>query len=174
MSETEGAVRIDAPADSRDTVILDGSTDPARNGQRISVLTAALNMSEAKVNHFDSLRQNQMAIALVIFAGLFGFGVKGSNPRNEMRGLATSLALVVLMAVVCALDRRFHRLGHGWRGTKKYVLLALAQATNEPESRISFQLYRASSQRHAKWFSLQPLLYYLLTLGGGLSYFAFK
>jgi hypothetical protein len=153
------------------TIILEPTPEPERNAQRISVLTLALNLAEAKVNHFDSLRQNQMTIAILIFAGLFGFGLKATD---RMSSMATSIALVVLMAIICALDRRLHKLGHGWRSTGKHLLIQIGQAVNNPNSQITFERYRASSEAQAEWFSLQPVLYYLLILGGGISCLVFS
>ena len=149
---------------------LEGTANDRSNDDRLSVMRDYHGVCISKVNHIDSLRQRNMSIALAIFAVLFGFGLRsfGMEPA-----LFAALALVVLMLTFCLLDRRLHTMSHGWRDTGHGVLTALAKASNSPSEPVEFSRYIDKAEEKAEWWSLQPILYYLLVVCGGLSYFAF-
>jgi len=72
---------------------LKGSKDP-RN--RLTLMTALLSSVDAKVNHFDGLRQRNLVLAMAIFAGLSGFSLRADH---GLQAVLTALALVILMAL---------------------------------------------------------------------------
>jgi len=148
-----------------------GTATPAENDTRASCLTAILGAVVSKENHVDDLRQRDVAVALVVFAGLFGFGLKTSQ---ELNPAWTSMALTLLMLVFCMLDRRLHRSSHGWRRTRFALMGRLADAVNAPRQEVSFLRYDAAAEMGAEWWSVQPMIYYALILGGALSYFVFR
>ncbi len=148
---------------------LKGTSDVAANGQRVSLVSGLADSCRSKVNHIDGLRQRNMSIALAIFAVLFGFGLRAPGDSAAF----TALALVVLMLAFCLLDRRLHRMSHGWRSTAGRILAAAGDALNNPDQPVTFEVYRSAAEAKAEFDSLQPVLYYLLVLGGALSYFAF-
>lgn len=149
---------------------LDGIKDGLANSDRLATLREYHNICIGKVNHLDSLRQRNMSIALVIFAVLSGFGTKS---LGVLPSLFTALGLTILMGTFCLLDRRLHRMSHGWRDTGHGVLTALGQATNRPADIVEFSRYIGEAEDKAELWSLQPVLYYLLIVISGLSFFAF-
>ena len=151
------------------TLTLSGGSD--RNAHRVSVLTALLSNAESKVNHIDELRQKNMNVALLIFAGLFGFALRFADQSTASY---TAFPLACLMLIFCLLDRRLHKISHGWQGTGKRIALALAEAINDPLKDVSFPRYYSPAEGTAQWFSLQPTLYYLLVAGGALSWLMFR
>ena len=84
MQEAQSTVSEFDSVRVSNTVVLEPTPEPGRNEQRLSVLTAALNLAETKVNHFDSLRQNQMTIAMVIFAGLFWIRLESLGQDEQL------------------------------------------------------------------------------------------
>ncbi len=149
---------------------LEGTQNARNNGDRLSIMRDYHDVCISKVNHIDSLRQRNMSIALVIFAILFGFGLKSPG---MLPALFAALALSVLMLTFCLLDRRLHSMSHGWRSTGHGVLTVLGKATNSPNEPVEFSRYIGEAEKNAEWWSLQPVLYYMLVVCGGLSYFAF-
>lgn len=150
---------------------LSGKRGTAGNNDRISFLTTLLDTVVTKENHIDGLRQRNITIALVIFAGLFGFGLKSTGTINAY---FASSALTALMIVFCILDRRLHMFSHGFRDARKFLVGQLAGAINDPDQDVQFLTYRAESEQKAEWFSVQPVIHYSLAVGGVLSFFLFR
>ncbi len=144
-------------------VLLRASTDPIRRAEQLTLLTTLLNNCETKISHFDSLRQQNLMIALAIFAGLFGFGV--SSKGMAATWLVTG-ALVTLMTVFWLLDHQHHKYSEGWQGTRRSLTRSFVQTINEPESDIRFLRYDVSAERRTRLLGWQPGLYLLLLLGG--------
>jgi hypothetical protein len=148
-----------------------GAPSAVENATRVACLTAILEMVVSKEHHIDDLRQRHVAVALIVFAGLFGFGLKTSQNVNP---LWMSAALTLLMLVFCILDRRLHMFSHGWRRTRSALIRRVADAANNPSQDVSFLRYDAPAEWLAEWWSVQPMIYYALVLGGGLSYLVFR
>jgi hypothetical protein len=55
-----------------------------------------------------------------------------------------------LMLIFCLLDRRLHKMSHGWQGTGKRIALALAEAINDPSKDVSFPRYHSPAERTAQ------------------------
>ena len=120
---------------------LNGTATGTDNGLRVSFLSGLADSYRTKVNHIDALRQRNMSIALAIVAVLFGFGLRQSG---HWPALFTSLALVVLTGTFCLLDRRLHRMSHGWRDNEERILTAIKNALNNPDpSRVLWKLKMA-------------------------------
>ncbi len=151
-------------------ITLKGRPGGVGNGDRITMLTKLIDGIVAKENHIDSLRQRNIAIALAVFAGLFGFGLR---PSGATKAYFASLALTVLMAVFTALDRRLHMFSHGWRRTRWELTGRLSEVINDSALDVSFLTYYAAAEKTAEWHTLQPVIYYCLVLGGALSVFLF-
>ena len=105
-----------------------------------------------------------MNYALVIFAVLFTFTMK--YPW-ELYSAFVSMALVAIIGVFCMLDRRLHKLIHGWARTKREFVERINTIINDPSEDITYQGYYSEGERTAEFHSLQPVIFYLL-LGGGL------
>ncbi len=145
---------------------LKGDPTGDRNSHRVSYLTTAVNNAETKVNHLDNMRQKNFTIALVIFAGLFGFALKTVQTFSP---LLTAGALLLLMLLFTTLDRRLHRMSHGWQETRKIFMFRLTDVINNPQDDVTFVRYYSEAERKAQWFSLLPVLYYVLVVGSVLS-----
>ena len=141
------------------------SVDP-----RIDVLKTLLSNADTKVNHIDSLRQRYITIALVIFAGLFGFGLKLDN---MIAAICTTVALTTVAFIFCLLDRNLHRLSHGWRETCMKYTENIESALTDPTKAITVRRYVSEAESDAEPFSLQPVLYYVLIAGSFASIGAF-
>jgi len=139
--------------------------------QRITFMMKLIENAAEKRNHIDKLRQYNMSITLVIFSGLFAFGLTVKSQKLTPYMISTVLAL--LMAILCALDRKLHKMGHGWDGTWVMLSHKLKDIINLPAHDITFPLYYKEAEKLAKRHSLQPLVYYLLFAGGAFSWLAF-
>ena len=165
MIGTEMSVGESAPAGGHgpDWLTLAGEPENGRNSGRVEVITALLNNAEAKVNHFDNLRQGNLVVAIAIFSGLFGFGIQSDNSTVAT---LTALTLGVVMAIFHMLNHRFHKYSEGWQGTARHMARALAMAVSEPHEAVSFFRYRRASEQRAKQRGFHYWLYLLLTVGG--------
>ncbi len=146
---------------------LSGNSDITK---RIDLLTNYIKLSEEKVNHLGSYRQKNLSIALIIFAGLFSYGSQMSSSSSQI--LVSSILLSIMIAF-CLWDRRFHRYCHGWANTRKILTARLIDILNDKENSVSFTRYDKKSEAEAEWFSLQPILFYFLIIGSGISFFIF-
>ena len=88
----------------------------ANKDHRIAFITTLLNNAESKVNHFDSLRQRNLVIALAVFAGLFGFTLRA---QNDLRALFPSAALTMIISIFMLLDYRLHKYSQVGKGRKR-------------------------------------------------------
>ena len=138
---------------------LKGSKDP---GNRLTLMTALLSSVDAKVNHFDGLRQRNLVLAMVIFAGLSGFSLRADH---GLEAALTALALGILMALFWALDHKLDRYNCGWQHTRSKTIRALQAVVNQPEEDVSFPRYDASAERHASIRGLKSMLHGLLLAG---------
>jgi hypothetical protein len=145
---------------------LKGSTKGVANQERIGFLSTMLNNTEAKMNHIDGLRQTNMNIAAIIFAGMFSFGFQSSVRAFRPFSLA---ALALVMLVFTLLDRRLHRYQHGWRKTRRHFVEALRDVINNPNDDVTVQRYYQDGEKEAERFALQPVLYYMLTLAAAVA-----
>jgi len=142
---------------------LNGSDD-----RSYTFLLTLLNNAEKKINHLDDLRQKIINYALIVFAGLFGFGMTLSHEYNKSY---ISISLTVLMVIFCLLDQRFHKMSHGWQETKKILIHKISKTINEPTKNITFPRYSVKGERTVELFSLQSIIFYLLIAGGVMSFF---
>ncbi len=118
--------------------------------------------AESKVNHIDSLRQRNMVVSLAVFGVLLGFILApGANDNRPV--YATFLGL--LMAAFCLLDRSLHRFSHGWRATGWAFRDQVTRIIDDPTRSVSLRHYLSSAERRAEFFSLIPVIYYLLIIG---------
>ncbi len=137
--------------------------------QRVSLMTTLLNSADAKVNHFDSLRQRNLMIALAIFAGLSSFILR---TPYDLPALFTSCALIVLMVLFLVLDHRLDRYNRGWQGTRARVVRAMRDVINDPSTDLSFPQYDAGGERFATLKGLKSTIHTLL-IAGAILIFSF-
>ena len=172
------------PPNSKDTQIPDLSSFKRKNNitlkqdsealskeQRITFMIKLIENAAEKRNHIDKLRQYNMSITLVIFSGLFAFGLTVKLQKFTPYIISTVLAL--LMAILCAIDRKLHKMGHGWDGTWVMISHKLKDIINSPAQDITFPLYYHEAEKLAKRCGSLPLVYYLLFVGGACSWLAF-
>jgi len=157
--------------DTSHILTLQGKPSETGSGERVSVLLSLIEVAAAKEQHIDGLRQRNITIALAIFAGLFGFGLRSPGATN---GYVLSGALALLMLVFAVLDRQLHMRSHGWRHTRWELTECAAQVINNPDQVVEFARYRKTGEKEAEWDSLQPVAYYLLVMGGLLSHWIFR
>ena len=149
------------------TLTLEGHPEGKGNEHRVTYLSSAIDNVEATMHHLDGQRQKNLTISLVVFAGLFGFGLRS---QWELAPPFVAIALSLLTFVFCVLDRRLHRMNHGWRETRTVFMKRLADVINDPEADVTFFRYYAEAQDNAERWSLAPVIYYLLFLGSLLSW----
>ena len=104
-----------------------------------------------------------MNYALLIFAGLFAVSLK---LPTQLYSLLASLTLFVTMVVFCFLDRRWHKIAHGWRKTRNITVSALTEVLNDPTKTVTVTRYARDGEGDAEIDSLQPMIFYLLVAGG--------
>ena len=126
-----------------------------------------LSNAEIKANRLAELRQKNMNYALLTFAGLFTVSL-GLFDSNELYSFLASVALFVMMIIFCWGDRRLHKYIHGWRQTRKDFVKLLTELINDPTKDVTFMRYNRQGERGAEVFSIQPLIFYLLVIGGAV------
>lgn len=140
---------------------------PADLGLRVDILKALLERSDKAAMHVAEIRQRLLNYSLLIFGAVVAFSNSPSSGKIGTfdRKFAVS-ALVVLMLVFCYLDRRYHRVNHGWRKTPARLITALVELVNEPQKDVSFQRYAPEGEATAEPFykSGQPMITWLLVL----------
>lgn len=139
-----------------------GSDERENINQRITFLATLSNDAEKRVLHLGELRQKNLYYALIIFAGLFTVSL--SSPI-KLYPLLASLTLFMIMLVFCFLDRRWHKIGHGWRKTRNITVSALTEVLNDPTKTVTVPRYAKDGERNAEKFSLLPMIFYLLVVG---------
>lgn len=139
-----------------------GSDERENINQRITFLTTLSNDAEKRVLHLGELRQKNLYYALIIFAGLFTVSLK---LPTKSYSLMASLTPFITMTVFCLLDRRLHKIAHGWRRTRNITVRALTEVLNDTTKTVTVPKYAVDGERGAEKFSLQPMIFYLLVVG---------
>jgi hypothetical protein len=150
-----------AKAHSSKTYTLRGSPDNDNIERRLRLLSTLFETAKTRCAEIAHLRQNNLSYALVIFAGLFTFGVRFPSGWYSVW---VSAALFVMMCFFSLLDRRFHRYIHGWRETEKIFVGLMESVTNDPNGDITFVRYVREGERKAEKNGLQPWITYLLVI----------
>lgn len=145
-------------------VELKGSEDENNTQQRINYLSLLLNNAVENNNHIDKLRQNYLNFALLIFAGLFGFGSSLFSKTEHL--FIFYIPIPLIMSVFFLLDRKLHKLSHGWSHLRKVFTKKISELINKPTEDISFYRWYPESHKYAKWYSLQSIIYFALIVGG--------
>jgi len=133
---------------------------------KMKILCQVYNVVEQMIMHFDTLRQRNLNLAVVIFAGLCGLAVKlGSDVNQEV----IPLAIMGIMLIFFLIDRKYHVYSHGFQGSSYQLIHKMAEVYNG--NAIEFDKYDYSYAKTAEWFSLQAIVYYFLIAAAALSYF---
>jgi len=134
--------------------------------KKLAIISEVYKEAKEMITHLDSLRMRNFNFALIIFAGLFGLGMKlGAN----LSPLYISCPLTALMFVFLLIDRKLHVYNHGYQGTSYNLLHKMAEIKEEKE--LTFEKYDYGYAKKAEWTSLQFVIFICLTIGGALSYF---
>lgn len=150
---------------------LNGSEDAKNIQFRINYLSLLQSNAIDNNNHIDKLRQNYLNFALLIFAGLTGFGISLSN---RIERLFIYIPIPLIMLIFCLLDRKLHKLGHGWSHLRKIFTKKISEVINNPKDDTFFYRWYLESEKQAKLFRLQPIIYYsLISCGIILNFFSF-
>lgn len=136
--------------------------------QKLKILTEIYNKSEETVMHFDNLRQRNLNLALIIFAGLFGLGIKVDIKEYQF---ILSIAITFLMIIFFIIDYKFHKRTHGFRGAANKLIKNMSEIENMTE--VKFQNYDNNYANKAELNSLHSIIYYALILGGLLTLLVF-
>jgi len=139
--------------------------------KRIELLTTLLTKAREKTDHIDEIRGRNMNYALLIFAGLFGVGMAVEHVLYQF---SISTAIVSIMLIFTFWDRRLHKINHGWRRTGSLYCEKITEIINDPGKDVSFCQYYFEKKKKVEWFGFQPIIYYLLVLGGVSSHFIFS
>ncbi|MGO9317007.1 MAG: hypothetical protein ACLPXT_11520 [Terracidiphilus sp.] len=148
---------------------LKGNIDKGKadNSLRIQIITMLHEKAANRMIHADTFRQRNMNYALAIFAGLV---VAGIRPENKVPHYVLSIMLTVLMILFTFWDNRLHKFSHGWRTTSSNCLHKLEDLVNDPNQKINICTYDSKGEKGAKWYSLQPFVYYLLVVASVASF----
>lgn len=133
---------------------------------KMKILCQVYNVIEQMIMHFDTLRQRNLNIAVVIFAGLFGLAVKLGSDVNQA---VIPLAIMSIMLIFFLIDRKYHVYSHGFQGPSYQLIHKMAEVNSE--NTIEFDKYDCECAKTAEWFSLQAIVYYFLIAAAVLSYF---
>jgi hypothetical protein len=133
---------------------------------KIDILSTVYSKTEEMIMHYDNLRQRNLNIALIIFAGLFGLGIK-TEPKNYQ--VLISIAIILLMLIFFRIDRKFHTRTHGFRGSTFKLLHKIGKIREGEE--IKFEKFDDEYAKKAEWKSMHTVIYYFLIIGGIATYF---
>ena len=136
--------------------------------EKLQILIAVYNKIEEYIMHFDNLRSKNFNFALVIFAALFSIGIYLNTPRQR---IIVSTVITVFMIMFLLIERKYHKYSHGFQ-TPSYQLIHEMANINK-KSPITIIKFDEKYASEAEKYSLQAVIYYLLILGGILSYFIF-
>jgi hypothetical protein len=139
--------------------------------KRIELLTTLLTKALEKTNHIDEIRGRNMNYALLIFAGLYGAGIA---LEHVVYHFSISTAIVFIMLIFTFWDHRLHKINHGWRRTSSMYCKKITKIINDPEKDVSFCQFIFEKKERVEWFGFQPIIFYLLVIGGVSSYFIFS
>jgi hypothetical protein len=110
------------------------------------------------------VRQANLTIAVAIFAGAFAFAAQLKDPVTVYLS-AASVSLV--MGTLLVVEHQLHKYSEGWQGTRRLLVEKLEEAFNDPRQELRLVTYKSESEEEARLWSLRPMLYFLLALGGG-------
>jgi len=144
-------------------IILPTSLEPE---DKLRIISDVYRQIEEMIRHLDSLRQRNLNFALIVFAGLFGLGVKVANTINL---LFISIPLTILMLIFLLIDRKFHVYNHGFQGSSYKLIHKMSEIRKEGD--LVFEKYDYEFAKKAEWKSLQCIIYFSLIAGGIISYF---
>ncbi|HET6428072.1 MAG TPA: hypothetical protein VFJ30_06675 [Phycisphaerae bacterium] len=161
---------------AKETEAADTTLEPSSNNQtRIDYLMMLLDKDAKWVEFIDNHRNKNLSHALVTFAGAYAAVLKFLPDANPW---LVSASLTTLALAFFARDFRLHQYAHGWNATLRAHLHSLAKAINEPDDGVSFRMYYRAGEEHAlrcsEYFSPTRLAYYVLILGGVMSFFILK
>jgi len=141
---------------------LPGAGNGPRDPSQVAFMTSLLGQHEAKINHFDTIRQQNLWFALAAFGALVGFATKVTSVPGIV-GL--TIALLALMLLFFLMDHRYHRYSQGWQGTRRSVVLAIAAALKDSSSDVRFLRYDVEAERTTRVRGWHSRIYLLLIAG---------
>lgn len=143
------------------TVELEGTVEL---NYRIDLIKTLLNNAESKINHFDSLRQNNLTFALTAFAVLFNYSLLSN--ANIITAIGSPLILLILMLIFWLLDYRFNKYSEGWQFTRFKLIDNYQFLLHNPNENLKFNRYEKSAEEVITPFTgLKSMLHFLLFLG---------
>jgi hypothetical protein len=134
--------------------------------EKLKIISEVYGKIEAMIMHFDSLRQRNLNVALIMFTGLFGLGV---NVGSSINLAFISIPLTILMTIFFLIDRKFHVYSHGYQRSSYKMIHTMSQIRNSEN--LEFEKYDDEYAKTAEWRNLQSIIYYCLITGSILSYF---
>ena len=138
---------------------------------RFKFVNALMQSADIKINHFDSLRQRNLVIALGIFAGLFSFALASKLPTQaDLTGAISALIMLFFWIV----DFRVSKYSHGWQATQWNFVKTLEKLVNTPTDDRNFRMYELKAQKFAKWYGLKSIIHLLLVTGSLSTHFAWQ
>jgi len=137
---------------------------------RFTLQLELLKSSQEKVNHIDELRSKYMNFALVVFAGLYALGSKAQSAFRPV----ISVVLALMMVAFCLLDGRLHKISHQWQSLRTLHYKNIVQLINQPADPLVYDMWDATQVGAAQGTSLQRILFYVLIVGGLLSFLSFS
>lgn len=112
--------------------------------------------------HIDKIRQRNLNITLLVFAGLFGISVSISNIFAILLAYAV---LVFTMFILRMYDIKNHKASHGWRCTWFHLCHRYNMALESPKNLIDIELYRLKGEETAEKCAAIPIFYLILLIG---------
>ncbi len=139
-----------------DTIQLNGDSDITH---RIEFMRILLNNTELKINHFDKLRQENLRIALAIFAVLITLSLQSDN---SLKAAIVSAVLAIIMVIFLILELKLHMYSEGWQQTRINITEKLQIVINHPAKDLSFEQYDNNAEKLK--FGWRTFLYLCLFL----------
>jgi hypothetical protein len=132
---------------------------------KMRVLSAVHDQVKQMIMHFDTLRHQNLRLALIVFTGLLGVQVKFGQALHYW---PVGVATIVIMSVFFLVDFKYHVYSHGYQATLYTVIHKMAQIDFYGD--IEFDQYDFSYAATAELRSLSAIIYYGLLIAAGLTW----
>lgn len=134
--------------DKNEPIILTPNTKNV--GDKVQFVTKLYDHASEKINHFDQLRQRNLALALVAFSAVLAFVAKSNDPVFQS---LICLGVSIMMIVFIRLDDRLHRYTHGFRSSMYVFSKVIRDLLNKEERDVAFYKYNSEGEKSTeKWY----------------------
>jgi hypothetical protein len=130
---------------------------------RLEFATTLLNNSYAKIHHLDDLRQRNLVLTVLIFAGLFSYTLQLDRVLLAAVGgtILSGIMLILLM-----IERNLSKYNEGWQATHIAFIRLTENIINDPTIDREVCRYDEQTQANSKFRGYRAYIHVALVFGG--------